>query len=156
MGFYGIYPLGVTNIAIEHGYLQWIWPLIAWWFLYRYVKLPESIFICKYQDAVYQSLAMSTWIRPTALFRPFAAVSQQCHIMSPPTSPARSLILVSIEAECIGKQCKFRIITAASLNSLSHAACLPSRFCLLLLACLLLQLTWGSSTRIWRIAGVKM
>ena len=41
MGFNGIYPLVMTNIAIENGYLKWIFPLEMVMF-HSYVKLPEG------------------------------------------------------------------------------------------------------------------
>ena len=41
MGFYGMYPLAMTNIAIEHGCLQSICPLKAVIF-HSFVSLPEG------------------------------------------------------------------------------------------------------------------
>ena len=33
MGFYGIYPLVITSIAIENGNLYRVFPVIAWWII---------------------------------------------------------------------------------------------------------------------------
>ena len=41
MGFYGIYLLVMTNIAMEHHHLEWIVPLDIVMF-HSYTKLPEG------------------------------------------------------------------------------------------------------------------
>ena len=42
MGFNGIYPLVMTNIAMENDHLWWIFPLEMVIF-HSYIKLPEGM-----------------------------------------------------------------------------------------------------------------
>jgi hypothetical protein len=58
-----VYPLVMTNIAIENGHLWWVFPLIAWWFsiaMLNYQRVPH-LMCCDSEVQILQRSPLWQW-----------------------------------------------------------------------------------------------